>query len=125
MGTRELERPLPSNSHMLPDGAMSIKPCLKITQIFSTSVITTPSCLCWPQVKRGEFFPADIVFLMSALAEGTCYVETMNLDGETLRCCLLDTCFPENNNNQTRALVAGRWFDGIFFSARTNEPLRP
>jgi magnesium-transporting ATPase (P-type) len=34
-------------------------------------------------VKRDEFFPADLLFLSSETEEGTCYVETMNLDGET------------------------------------------
>ena len=34
-------------------------------------------------VKKDEFFPADLLFLSSETEEGTCYVETMNLDGET------------------------------------------
>lgn len=35
------------------------------------------------RVKKNNFFPADLVFLSSSNAEGSCYVETMNLDGET------------------------------------------
>ena len=34
-------------------------------------------------VRRDAAFPADLLFLSSASDEGTCYVETKNLDGET------------------------------------------
>ncbi len=34
-------------------------------------------------VKKNHFFPADLLFLTAENEEGTCYVETMNLDGET------------------------------------------
>ncbi len=45
----------------------------------------------WQDVRVGEiimvtknhFFPADLLFLTAENEEGTCYVETMNLDGET------------------------------------------
>lgn len=59
--------------------------------------------LCrWKDVKVGnivkvnhdEFFPADLLFLSSSDSDGICYVETMNLDGETnlkLRKCLEET----------------------------------
>ncbi len=30
-----------------------------------------------------EYFPADIVLLSTTNPEGICYIETMNLDGET------------------------------------------
>lgn len=38
-----------------------------------------------PQVLRDEQMPADMVFLCAegGSVDGTCYVETMNLDGET------------------------------------------
>jgi P-type E1-E2 ATPase len=35
------------------------------------------------RVKKNNFFPADLIFLSSSNTEGSCYVETMNLDGET------------------------------------------
>lgn len=34
-------------------------------------------------VNKDEFFPADILFLTAENEEGTCYIETMGLDGET------------------------------------------
>ncbi|KAH9709257.1 phospholipid-transporting ATPase 3 [Citrus sinensis] len=34
-------------------------------------------------VKQDGFFPADLLFLASTNADGVCYIETANLDGET------------------------------------------
>ncbi|RDX83241.1 Phospholipid-transporting ATPase 3, partial [Mucuna pruriens] len=34
-------------------------------------------------VKQDGFFPADVLFLASTNADGVCYIETANLDGET------------------------------------------
>ncbi|XP_044480722.1 phospholipid-transporting ATPase 3-like isoform X1 [Mangifera indica] len=35
------------------------------------------------RVMKDQFFPADILFLASTNADGVCYIETANLDGET------------------------------------------
>ncbi|KAF8779283.1 hypothetical protein HU200_002964 [Digitaria exilis] len=35
------------------------------------------------KVEKDNFFPADMILLSSNYPDGTCYVETMNLDGET------------------------------------------
>lgn len=35
------------------------------------------------QITDRQFFPADLVLLSTTNPEGICYIETMNLDGET------------------------------------------
>jgi magnesium-transporting ATPase (P-type) len=40
-----------------------------------------PACL--PSPQKDEFFAADLLFLGAENEEGLCYIETMQLDGET------------------------------------------
>lgn len=52
------------------------------------------------RVKDGGYFPADLMVVSSTGPDGICYVETMNLDGETnlkvslliSRDCLIKPC---------------------------------
>ncbi|KAK9093590.1 hypothetical protein Syun_028501 [Stephania yunnanensis] len=35
------------------------------------------------KVEKNEYFPSDLLFISSSYEDGICYVDTMNLDGET------------------------------------------
>ncbi|KAK7261683.1 hypothetical protein RIF29_28000 [Crotalaria pallida] len=52
------------------------------------------------KVKKDQFFPADLLLLSSSYEDGICYVETMNLDGETnlkVKRCLEATMSLDND----------------------------
>ena len=62
------------------------------------------------KVCKDEYFPADLVLLSSSHEDGVCYVETMNLDGETnlkLKHALEETSHlhDENSFEQFRAVI--------------------
>ncbi|XP_042976833.1 probable phospholipid-transporting ATPase 8 isoform X1 [Carya illinoinensis] len=62
------------------------------------------------KVCKDEYFPADIILLSSSYEDGICYVETMNLDGETnlkLKHALEVTSHlhDENSFRQFRAVI--------------------
>ncbi|KAL1357392.1 hypothetical protein HN51_009311 [Arachis hypogaea] len=61
------------------------------------------------KVEKDEFFPADLLLLSSSYEDAVCYVETMNLDGETnlkLKQGLEVTCsLTEDNLSDFRASI--------------------
>ena len=50
------------------------------------------------RVKKGEFFPADVLCIYSTGKKGEAFIETKNLDGETN---LKKKIAPKNSNNLT------------------------
>ncbi|XVE51714.1 hypothetical protein DITRI_Ditri02bG0063300 [Diplodiscus trichospermus] len=52
------------------------------------------------KVNKDEYFPSDLLLLSSSYEDGVCYVETMNLDGETnlkiKRCLEATLCLNED-----------------------------
>ena len=67
-------------------------------------------------VLRDEFFPADLLFLSSSNVEGSCFVETKNLDGETnlkLKKCVEPT-------QELREATVGAWKANLECDAPNN-----
>ena len=63
------------------------------------------------QVEDRNYFPADLVLLSSSNPEGMCFVETMNLDGETnlkIKKALRETCSLPNQLTLQPASPCGR-----------------
>jgi phospholipid-translocating ATPase len=52
------------------------------------------------KVYKNQYFPSDLLLLSSSYKDGVCYVETMNLDGETnlkvKRCLEATLCLNED-----------------------------
>ncbi|KAL4386048.1 hypothetical protein GQ457_09G004470 [Hibiscus cannabinus] len=62
------------------------------------------------KVFKDEYFPSDLLLLSSSYEDGVCYVETMNLDGETnlkiKRCLEVSLCLNEDEEfNKFEATV--------------------
>ncbi|KAK8992562.1 hypothetical protein V6N11_048639 [Hibiscus sabdariffa] len=62
------------------------------------------------KVNKDEYFPSDLLLLSSSYEDGVCYVETMNLDGETnlkvKRCLEASLCLNEDEGfSQFKATV--------------------
>ncbi|KAF2302852.1 hypothetical protein GH714_009298 [Hevea brasiliensis] len=62
------------------------------------------------KVNKNEYFPSDLLLLSSSYEDGACYVETMNLDGETnlkIKRCLEATLGLNEDEefNQFRATI--------------------
>ncbi|XP_030479940.1 probable phospholipid-transporting ATPase 4 [Cannabis sativa] len=62
------------------------------------------------KVNKDEYFPCDILLLSSSFEDGICYVETMNLDGETnlkvKRCLEATLCLDKDQEfSHFRAMI--------------------
>ncbi len=76
----------------LSDG-FTVPPCIhkgkNVLAVLQACALTPTNEFTWAQVgdvlrvKRDEFFPADILLLSTSSEDGICYVETINLDGES------------------------------------------
>uniref|UniRef100_A0A7N1A1N6 Phospholipid-transporting ATPase n=2 Tax=Kalanchoe fedtschenkoi TaxID=63787 RepID=A0A7N1A1N6_KALFE len=89
------------------------------------------------KVEKDQFFPADLILLSSSYEDGVCYVETMNLDGETnlkLKQGLESTAFLQENSSfkDFKALVRCEdpnaslyTFVGTMYIEEEQHPLAP
>ncbi|XP_042498743.1 probable phospholipid-transporting ATPase 8 isoform X2 [Macadamia integrifolia] len=87
------------------------------------------------RVEKDEFFPADLLLLSSSYDDGICYVETMNLDGETnlkVKRCLEATAALHDDFSKFKAIVKCEdpnehlySFIGNFYFGDRHYPLSP
>ncbi|XP_004295474.1 PREDICTED: putative phospholipid-transporting ATPase 4 [Fragaria vesca subsp. vesca] len=67
------------------------------------------------KVNKNEYFPSDLLLLSSSFEDGICYVETMNLDGETnLKC--------KRSLEATLDLANDQAFSGFKATIRCEDP---
>ncbi|KAL3599255.1 hypothetical protein D5086_007173, partial [Populus alba] len=73
------------------------------------------------KVNKDEYFPSDLLLLSSSYEDGVCYVETMNLDGETnlkVKRCLEVTLDLNEDAKFSELKATIRYSDPLFNSSK-------